>query len=115
MFLGHEKDVDKIRYDGDNIKSVIKQSLIGPEQGWNGYVMRLFTVEEGGFTPRHSHPWPHINYIISGKGSVYLSGKEYEIGAGSIAYVPNNTAHQFMANKGETLKFICIVPEEGDK
>lgn len=115
MFVGHEKDVEKIRFDGENIKSVIKQSLIGPKQGWDGYVMRIFEIENGGHTPRHSHPWPHINYVVAGKGTLYLSGKEYDVEAGSIAYIPNNTAHQFMANKKSNLKFICIVPEEGDK
>lgn len=115
MFFAHEDEIEKKEYDGENVKGVVKKSLIGPAQGWDGHVMRVFTVKEDGFTPRHSHPWPHVNYVISGSGTVYLSGREYEVTAGSTAYVPSNTVHQFMANKGSQLKFICIVPEEGDK
>lgn len=115
MFLSHENDIEKKEYSGANLKNVIKQSLVGPKQGWNGHVMRIFTVLKDGFTPKHSHPWPHINYVISGTGTVYLGGKEYNVTPGSTAYVPSNTVHQFMANADSDLKFICIVPEEGDK
>lgn len=115
MFLSHEDNIEKKEYNGENLKNVIKQSLVGPKEGWDGYVMRVFTLLKDGFTPRHSHPWPHINYIVSGEGTVYLSSQEYEVTPGSTVYIPSNTVHQFMANKNSNLKFICIVPEKGDK
>lgn len=95
--------------------NVMKQVAVGPEQGWQGWVMRIFTIGPEGFTPRHSHPWPHINYIISGQGTLYLDGINYEVQPGSVAYVPDNLEHQFTNTGSGDFSFICIVPEEGDK
>jgi len=97
------------------MENVIKKVLIGSQQGWQGWVMRQFDLAENGFTPRHTHPWPHINYIVSGTGTLYLDGQTYEVGPGSVAYVPDNLEHQFKNNGGGVFSFICIVPEAGDK
>lgn len=74
----------------------MKQTLIGPQEGWEGWGMRLFTLAPGGNTPRHTHPWPHINYIVSGEGVLYLGGKENNIGPGYVAYITNGAEHQFI-------------------
>ncbi|MGD9910592.1 MAG: cupin domain-containing protein [Candidatus Izemoplasmatales bacterium] len=87
--------------------------MVGKDEGWDGYVMRTIEVEKDGYTPKHSHPWPHINYIIEGKGSLLIDGVLNPVEAGSYAYVPGNKIHQFK-NEGTTpFKFICIVPEIG--
>jgi len=115
MFVDHERNIRSTKIQSAEASGVIKQSLVGPEQGWEGWVMRLFTLAKDGFTPRHSHPWPHINYIVNGQGVLFLEGEEYPVEKGSTAYVPGNALHQF-ANRGEEdFVFICIVPEEGDK
>ena len=87
--------------------------LISPQEGWEGYVMRVVEVEEGGYTPKHSHPWPHINYFIEGTGELMLDGKMNTVEAGSFAFVPNDTLHQFRNTGTDIFKFICIVPEKG--
>lgn len=114
MFIGSIKDLKEIEVKAPGVKNAFKKTLIGPEQGWEGWVMRLFTLKEGGMTPHHSHPWPHINYIISGRGTLSLDGKDTSLGEGSLAYVPSNTKHQFKNDANENFVFICIVPEEGD-
>jgi quercetin dioxygenase-like cupin family protein len=115
MFVDHERNIKSIKSQSAGSSGVVKQSLVGPEQGWEGWVMRLFTLEKGGFTPRHSHPWPHINYMVSGQGVLFLEGKEYPVEKGSTAYVPGNALHQFTNRGDEDFVFICIVPEEGDR
>jgi quercetin dioxygenase-like cupin family protein len=114
MIIAHERDVAAVHLDNPEIKNVLKRVLISPKEGWEGYVMRIFEVGEGGYTPKHSHPWPHINYITQGRGILHLEGQDYDLEAGSFAYVPEGKIHQFR-NKG-TVPFglICIVPEEGD-
>lgn len=87
--------------------------MVSPKEGWDGYVMRTIEVEKDGFTPKHSHPWPHINYIIEGNGSLMIDGKEHPVEAGSYAYVPGDQIHQFRNVGNSTFKFICIVPEIG--
>jgi quercetin dioxygenase-like cupin family protein len=114
MFISHEKRVERVELSGEQLKGVNKQLLIGPEEGWESHVMRQFHLATGGHTPRHTHPWPHINYVSAGKGTLFLQDQEHPIEKGSIAYVPPGTLHQFMADQGEELSFICIVPIEGE-
>jgi len=114
MFVGHISDVEKISYDSDIVKNVTKQVAIGKDEGWEDYVLRVFTVKSGGFTPRHKHDWAHINYVLSGEGTLFLGGKHYHVKTGSIAYIPNNIEHQFLADRNSDIQFICIVPEKGE-
>ncbi|MDK2824561.1 MAG: hypothetical protein PWQ67_1527 [Clostridia bacterium] len=115
MFVANVKDMEKLEMNGPGINNAFKQVLIGPEQGWQDYVMRLITLRSNGNSPKHQHPWPHINFIVSGNGILYMNGQEYPIKAGSIAYVPNNIEHQYINTSTEDLSFICIVPKEGEK
>ncbi|WP_407310179.1 cupin domain-containing protein [Desulfosporosinus sp. SB140] len=115
MIVAREKDALRIKLEGDTVKNVFKKVLVSPREGWEGYVMRVFDLEADGYTPKHTHAWPHINYIVRGKGILHLDGVDHEVEAGSYAYVPGNALHQF-SNRGEELfSMICIVPEEGDK
>jgi quercetin dioxygenase-like cupin family protein len=77
--------------------------------------MRILEVGPQGCTPKHAHPWPHINYMVEGRGILYLEGEEQSVEAGSFAYIPAGKEHQFL-NGGEGIfRFICIVPKEGHK
>ncbi|WP_066500696.1 cupin domain-containing protein [Abyssisolibacter fermentans] len=115
MIISHERNVEGKKIVGDNAKNVLMKAVISPDEGWDGYVMRIFELEKDGFTPKHTHPWPHINYIIEGEGLLYLDGNENKVEAGSFAYVPSDELHQFRNTGEKILKFICIVPEEGHK
>jgi len=114
MFVGSEKNIKSVEVKAPGALNVLKQVLIGPAEGWQGWVMRLFTLAPGGYTPRHSHPWPHINYMVSGEGILFLDGKENAVEPGSVACIPGDAEHQFK-NRGEKeFSMLCIVPEEGD-
>ncbi len=96
-------------------KNAIMKVLISPKEGWDGYVMRVFEIGEEGFTPKHSHPWPHINYVLEGFGELLLDNKKTPVQAGAYAYIPSGELHQFRNTGKQTFKFICIVPEAGHK
>lgn len=115
MIVGNIKDLDKIIVTSNLAKNAGMKVLVSPENGWDGYVMRVVEVEEEGYTPKHSHPWPHINYMIEGEGSLMIDGKENPVTSGSFAFVPGEKLHQFRNTGKGTFKFICIVPEEGHK
>jgi len=114
MFVGHIDDIEKKEIRSPELKDVFKQAPIGPDQGWQDHVMRVFSLKAGGHTPKHSHPWPHINYVLKGKGFLHHGGEETPIRSGSVAYVPEGVEHQFVNNSEDELSFICIVPREGD-
>lgn len=115
MYIDNIKNIGIIEVKAPGAENALKQTLIGPQQGWEGWVMRLFTLGKGGHSPRHQHPWPHINYITAGKGILFLGGKEHALEPGSVAYVPGDIEHQFLNSGEEDFSFICIVPEAGDK
>ena len=115
MPILRKNDMKSFKLDAPGLKNVLKTTAISPAQGWEGWVMRIFTLGDGGFSPRHIHPWPHINYVIEGSGTLFLEGKENEVKAGDTAYIPAGEDHQFKNTGKGNLSFICIVPEEGDK
>jgi quercetin dioxygenase-like cupin family protein len=115
VIISNLKDIQGTEIHSPEIKNAVKKVLISPENGWDGYYMRVFELGKDGYTPKHTHPWPHINYIISGKGQCHLDGTDYDVEAGGFAYVPGGKLHQFRNTSEETFTFICIVPEEGEK
>lgn len=113
MIVAHERDTVGQRLESPDLKDVIMKVLVSPEQGWRDHVMRLFELGRGGYTPRHAHDWPHINYIVAGRGVLHMDGKDTQIAAGSYAFVPSGCRHQFKNAGEEIFRFICIVPKEG--
>ncbi len=115
IMFAHEKDLKTKVLKSDTVKNAAMKVLVGPDEGWKDHVMRIVELDEGGYSPAHSHPWPHINYMIEGEGILMMDGVDNAVSAGSYAYVPANTYHQFKnASKGK-FRFICIVPVEGHK
>jgi quercetin dioxygenase-like cupin family protein len=113
MIVAHEKDLEAGVIDSPDVKNARMKVLVSPEHGWSDYVMRIIELEEGGFSPRHDHDWPHINYVVEGTGTLHVDGVDHKVRAGSYAYVPAGSQHQFQ-NSGEgTFRFICIVPKHG--
>jgi len=115
MFISN---IDTIKANEINDPSVLNASikvLIGPDEGWDSHVMRVIEIEEGGYSPQHSHPWPHINYVLEGEGSLLYNGEEKPIKKGSVPFISPNENHQFKNSGKEKFVFICIVPKEGHK
>ena len=114
MIVSHVKNVEGIKVCAPGSCGAVKKVLISPSEGWEGYVMRVFDIDEGGNTPRHTHDWPHINFVLEGSGTLFLDGVEHDIKTGSFAYVPGGKEHSFINTGSGKLSIICIVPEEGD-
>ncbi|MCP4566155.1 MAG: cupin domain-containing protein [FCB group bacterium] len=114
MFIKHIDEIEKIDVSGGEIKNVIKQAPIGPEQGWENHILRVFTLGVDGHTPKHSHDWEHVNYVISGTGQVEIDGRAHQLTTGSFAVVPPNARHQYSNGGKEDFVMICIVPAHGD-
>ncbi len=95
------------------VKGVFKQVPIGIHDGAPNFSLRVFTVNPGGYTPYHSHPWEHENYILNGEGVLIdEEKKETPIRAGDFAIVLPGEKHQFRNTGTTDLQFICLVPKE---
>lgn len=100
-----------VRMEGAN--KAWKQIPLSREDGAPVYSYRVFTVEPGGYTPYHQHPFEHMNYIIQGKGVlVNEQGKEQPIKTGDFALVLPDEKHQYRNKGDQSLILICGVPKE---
>lgn len=114
MVIGHIETCKASPVHSEGATGMSKQVPISQGEGWGDYVLRVFTLEPGGCSPRHRHPWPHINWIVSGTGLIDLGGIEHGVRSGSYAYIPGGVFHRFTNTGIEPFVFICIVPREGN-
>ncbi|MDD4227293.1 MAG: cupin domain-containing protein [Mariniphaga sp.] len=90
-----------------------KQIPLGSKDNAPVYAYRVFTVEPGGNTPFHSHPYEHMNYVIDGRGVlVNKNGEETPIQTGDFALVDPNEKHQYRNTGDKPFIMICGVPKE---
>ena len=93
-------------------EGVTMRVVIGPDQGAPYFTMRVFEVQPGCATPRHSHWWEHEVFVLSGQGVANSGRKETPIAHGSTVFVPGGDMHQFRNIGDGVLRFICVVPQE---
>jgi len=106
--------VTKTKVKMEGALNAWKQIPLSREDGAPVYSFRVFTVEPGGYTPYHQHPYEHMNYIIEGEGVlVNEAGQQKSLKAGDFAIVLPNEKHQYRnASPDKAFKMICGVPKE---
>jgi quercetin dioxygenase-like cupin family protein len=113
MIVSDERKVPAAAIDSPEVHNAAIKVLISEKEGWADHVMRIIELGPDGHTPHHQHPWPHINYIVEGAGTLCMDGREHPVQAGGYAYVPAGVEHQYKNAGQGKFRFICIVPKEG--
>lgn len=105
--------IEKKKVEMEGAAGAWKQLPLGRIDKVPVYSYRVFTLEPGGNTPFHQHPFEHMNYIIEGEGAlVNGKGEETPLKAGDFAFVEPDEKHMYR-NKGKSnFKMICGVPKE---
>ncbi len=111
--INNQKNVKAETVTNPDAKNAKMKVLIGEQEGWQDYVMRIIELEAYGHSPQHIHDWPHINYVLEGEGTLFIDGDVEEISVGSYSYVPAGLLHQYANTSDKLLRFICIVPKHG--
>jgi quercetin dioxygenase-like cupin family protein len=106
--------LEKSQMTMEGAKDAWKQIPISKADGAPHFSLRVFTIEPGGHTPFHTHPFEHINYVIEGRGAVVnQAGEEREIGKGNFILIMPDERHQYRnTTQAEPLVIICGVPKE---
>ncbi|MCJ7657718.1 MAG: hypothetical protein MUO67_01065, partial [Anaerolineales bacterium] len=78
------------RYGGNEFVGVVKQVLIGREDGAPNFVIRYFRIEPGGHSRLESHPHDHGVVILHGKAKVQLNDEFRELEPLDVVYVGGN-------------------------
>ncbi len=95
----------------EDAKGVKIRVLISEADGAPNFIMRQFTIEPGGHTPYHTHPWEHEVYVLSGTGRIRQGDSATEFIGGSVILVLPDEEHNFENTGSEPLEFLCSVPK----
>ena len=94
-------------------KSISRQTLFSGE-GLEGE-LRYFEIEPAGYSTLERHQHRHAVMILRGRGECLVGDKVLSIAPRDLVAIPPWTWHQFRANAGEPLGFLCLVNRERDK
>jgi len=114
MYIKNIEQVKKTELVMDDAEKVWKQIPLGKAENAPGFSFRVFTLEPGGHTPYHQHPFEHLNYVIEGTGALIdKDKKEHAIKKGDFVLVNPDEIHNYKntADKGDLI-IICAVPKE---
>ena len=103
----HLKDVEGPGFENTKIGW-----LIAERDGAPNFAMRLFEMQPGGHTARHSHDWEHEIFILEGQCSVYCDGKSVKASPETAVYVPPNADHNFRNITDSPLRSLCLIPNK---
>ena len=96
----------------EGAKGVYKQIPLSAKDGVPTFSFRVFSIEQGGHTPLHQHPFEHMNYVIQGRGVLVAADREHALSEGDFALVLPDERHQFRNTGNSELIVICAVPKE---
>ena len=108
--------VDTLVYKQDNspFKDVTRQVLF--DGAWDIQCQfRYFEVQPGGYSTMERHEHTHMVMIFRGKGQCLLGDTVEDVQEGDMIEIPKLMAHQFRANQGDHLGFLCLVNVDRDK
>ncbi len=94
----------------DGVSGASMAIMVGRSDGAPNFALRQFRVEPGGHTPHHAHDYEHEVYVVAGSGTAHLSGEDRSIKGGDVLFIPADEPHQFRADRGGELRFLCVVP-----
>lgn len=77
--------------------------------------LRYFEMAPDGYSTLERHQHVHAVLILRGKGQVMLGSQIFDIAQNDLVTIEPMTWHQFRANAGEAMGFLCMVNVERDK
>jgi quercetin dioxygenase-like cupin family protein len=110
MKKSYYKNIDAKEVSDPKASKTKIRVLISEEDGAENFIMRLFEIEPGGYTPLHQHPWEHEVFIKEGSGILVIEKKEIPLKKGDVIFVLPEELHQFKNNGGELMEVLCLIP-----
>ena len=89
----HYLDQEAEKTETDGAKGAVIRHLITEKDGAPNFNLRVVTIEPGGQSPNHSHPWEHEFFVLSGEGIGVVDNKEVSIKQGDVIYVQPDVQH----------------------
>ena len=107
----------RYKEEDGTFRGVLRQTLLGEGEGEAAlaFLTRYFEIAPGGFSTLERHGHPHAVVVLAGRGHVVLGEETFPLAPHDCVYVSPETPHQFRADEGETLGFLCIVDRDRDR
>lgn len=80
-----------------------------------GCQLRYFEMDAGGHSTLERHEHMHAVMILRGHGQCLLGDQIRDVGPHDLVTIPAWAWHQFRANAGEPMGFLCMVNHLRDK
>jgi quercetin dioxygenase-like cupin family protein len=110
------EDTDLLAYKEEGaapFKAITRQTLFR-DPALKGE-LRYFEMAAGGYSTLERHQHMHAVLILRGAGECLVGDTVYKIAANDLVSIAPLTWHQFRANAGVPLGFLCLVNVERDK
>ncbi|HUO97749.1 MAG TPA: cupin domain-containing protein [Rhizomicrobium sp.] len=110
------EDTDLLAYKEEGsapFKAITRQTLFR-DPALKGE-LRYFEMATGGYSTLERHEHMHAVLILRGAGECLVGDEVFEIATNDLVTIEANTWHQFRANAGQPLGFLCMVNAERDK
>jgi len=113
-FRWEETDLLAYKEDGSApFKAITRQTLFR-DPALKGE-LRYFEMATGGYSTLERHDHMHAVLILRGSGECLIGNEVHKISTNDLVTIQPWTWHQFRANAGEPLGFLCMVNVERDK
>ncbi len=100
--------------DGTHFKGITRQTLFAGE-GDQPCELRYFEIVPDGHSTFEKHVHTHAVLILRGRGRALVGDTVRGIEAFDLVHIPSCTWHQFRADRGDALGFLCQVPCDRDR
>ena len=89
----HYLDQEPEKTETEGAKGAVIRHVITEKDGAPNFNMRVVSIEAGGNSANHKHPWEHEFFILSGKGIGEVDNKEAHLNQGDVLFVPPDVQH----------------------
>jgi mannose-6-phosphate isomerase-like protein (cupin superfamily) len=110
------EDVPLLAYkqEGNTFRDITRQTLFDGEPTlpcqW-----RYFEISPDGHSSLERHEHLHVVMIIRGRGQAFVANRILDLNTFDIVRIGPLTWHQFRANLGQPLGFLCLVNIQRDR
>ncbi|WP_295389733.1 cupin domain-containing protein [uncultured Thiodictyon sp.] len=94
-------------------KAISRQVLIGDDT--LACELRYFEIAAGGHSTLERHDHAHGVLVLAGSGACLVGGEIHPLGTHDLVRIPPWTWHQFRADAGSLLGFLCMVNRSRDR
>jgi quercetin dioxygenase-like cupin family protein len=108
--VSHYTDVPAVPVEAPASGATLRWLIDDEHDGAPVYALRMVEIGPGGHSPHHEHPYEHENFVVEGRGRVFMDGQWHDLKPGDVVFVPAGVEHEY-ANAGDAaFKFLCGIP-----